>query len=65
LSLTQILAKKTVFIQALDKLVSIFINLKFMARKTNKHNKRLEKGVYLGKTQKKNFVGGGWFGSGF
>jgi len=36
-----------------------------MARRTNNPNKRLEKGVSLGKTQKKNFVGGGWFGSGF
>jgi hypothetical protein len=36
-----------------------------MVKKTNNSNKRLEKGVYLGKIQKKNFVGGGWFVSGF
>jgi len=36
-----------------------------MAKKTNKSDKRLEKGVCPGETQKKSFVGGGWFGSGF
>jgi len=48
----------------IDKLAGIFINL-IHGKKTNNSNKRLEKGVYLGKRKKKNFVGGRWFGSGF